>query len=257
LADRPLPSDFTPQLRRIVESFALTGMGPAEAEVEGTLASGEPARLHALGAKLEALYPADLRRFLDGKGFGRLYREDLAGAADRLARASPDARPGPQAGRRSRQGRRRSAGLRVALLLTIGVGALAVWYVASLDRRQVPPDPGLRPRSGETVATAPPAVAAPPPSSADRVCRARLKADAVAWCSRTFGGLREPIVGVDPERPLACGDTLAVRAATVAIALDRLFIDGVVTSYADADVPARCEAAAETAVSQARQIAPD
>lgn len=244
LADRPVPSDFTPQLRRIVESFGLTGMGPAEAEVEVALASGEPARLHALGARLEGLYPADLRRFLDGKGFGRLYREDLADAAGRLARASVDARPG----RPPRQERGRFAWRGVALLLAIGVVALAVWYLASVGRLPTTPDPGPLPRSA-AVAAAPPA-AAPPLSGADQLCRARLKARAVAWCVRTFGAPTDPAAGVEGDQPLPCGDTLAVRAATVRIVLDRLFADGVEKTYTLADMPARCDAAAEIALVQ-------
>lgn len=236
-------NDLNRRLRSILDAFAIRGMGPAEATIVDALAFDDPARVRAALVGLEAIYPPDLRRFLDERGLGRLYRDDLSRAVDRLEkpRATPAGQSSLGGGRgRSRRGR---AGPWLLILLGAGIVGGALWQLSkALPDRSVTTNP-LTP-----AAPTAPAVPEPIVTPMEPVCRARLKSQALSWCAQSLAGPGGGAQTPDWAALADCGDALDLSSRTVRMALDGLFEDGAAETYARTEVASRCERAAEQAI---------
>ena len=235
-----LSHDFRQQLAALVQAHD-QGCGPVEREAVRRLTLGLPMTALQIRAFTEKSYPAEIRSFLDARGYHALYERDFdralaasTGGARSSARKAVTEEPSRKDGRTNRSG----VVLRVAVLAT-ALAASGLILKAALPSSQRDADDPVRSPAG---VVAPASTRAAPASP----CLQSLRNDAIAWCEKALTG--SPIRGADPEAERAeCGDRLKVNSDTVRIALNRILEDNATYTYRYDEARERCAAAATLA----------
>lgn len=212
-----------------------------EREAVRRLATGLPMTALQIHAFAETRYPAEVRSFLEARGYLALYERDLGRAlATSTSGAGSPARKGMTIDPRREE--RRANGWGVALRIALLAAALAASGLilkAALPGLQRDADGPVEPPAS---VVAPPAVSLPLASP----CVQSMRDVATAWCEKALTG--SPIRDADAEaEPAGCGDRLKVNSDTVRFALNRILEEDATYTYSYEVARERCAAAAQLA----------
>ena len=189
----------------------------------------------------ETSYPAEIRSFLEARGYQALYERDLGRAlATSTSGARSPARKGVTIDPRREE--RRANGWGVALRIALLAAALAASGLilkAALPGLQRDADGPIEPPANVVAA---PSVSLPSASP----CVQSMRDVATAWCESALTG--SPVRDADPATEVVgCGSTLKVNSDTVRFALNRILEEDATYTYSYDVARERCAAAAQLA----------